>query len=65
MSVGDFNKIKAASKSAKYYLEDLESRLKSMGVDVVYKPLEKVLEGARFLDFIFPGVNNVSSISLF
>ena len=39
MSVGDFNKIKAASKSAKYYLEDLESRLKSMGVDVVYKPL--------------------------
>jgi len=38
MWVGDFDKIKDASKAAKYYLEELESRLKSMEVDVVYKP---------------------------
>lgn len=38
MWVGDFDKIKAASRAAKYYLEELESRLKSMEVDVVYKP---------------------------
>jgi len=38
MGVGDFDKIKAASRAAKYYLEELESRLKSMEVDVVYKP---------------------------
>tara|TARA_B100001778_G_C18315136_1_gene506098 strand:+ start:304 stop:696 length:393 start_codon:yes stop_codon:yes gene_type:complete len=40
MWVGDFDKIKAASRAAKYYLEELESRLKSMEVDVVYKPLK-------------------------